>query len=239
MSENKVVKFEPFKSFVNGSFWYKLEEVKVDVIKLSDKPETIHGYYTNVRSISHILEVDYSSFNSEFSPTKNCYPVKGTLYIKNTIEDFKECKKDELINIEGNKLVEDIKNGIVLKDPRLLVRFLLLSFADVKSHKFYYWFCFPCPMTSVLEETKDPIRLSVSEELSAESVVKAFLGISEECNKPFFIIKKKMGNLYAKALSESDGDPDDYYCFCDPVRTDWARPSWVLRLYVYFLAQTL
>lgn len=238
MSQDDIIQFMPFHSVVNSSFWYKLEELKVDVLKLSDKPQRIYGSYSNIRTPSHIIEIDYSAFNSEFSPARNCYSVQGTLYNKNTIESFKECDKIELINEEGNQLIREIIDGRVLKNPRLLVRLALLSFMDLKRHRYYYWFCFPCPMVS-FRQTKDRISLDESKELPVECVLKAFLGITEDANKPFFVLTNKRGNWYVKSLSECDGNPDDYYCYCDPVETACNSPSWVLRLYAFFLSQTL
>lgn len=37
----------------------------------------------------------------------------------------------------------EISSGAAWEDPSLLTRFLVLSFADLKSHRFYYWFAFP------------------------------------------------------------------------------------------------
>lgn len=242
MSENnEILQFLPLKSFVSASFWHKLAELKIEVLKLSDAPKQVYGFYSNLRSKSHLLEVDYSAFNSEFAPPKNCFPVHGTIYNKNTIEDFKDCNKVDLINLEGGKLLEDIKNKVILRDPSLLVRLFILSFADLKCHKYYYWFCFPCPMSPTFSVTKNTqkITLKESEELSAECVLKAFQGIAKYTNKAFFVLTKVDGNWTTKSLSECGGEPVDFFCFCDPVEVGLDQPSWLLRLYAFFLIQTL
>lgn len=53
----------------------------------------------------------------------------GSLHNKNTIEDFKACDKLALIAAEGQQIWKSIENGAFLKDPTLLARFLLISFA--------------------------------------------------------------------------------------------------------------
>ncbi|KAL5274081.1 ATG7 family protein [Megaselia abdita] len=234
MSE-EILQFLPFKSFVNSSFWHKLAELKIDVLKLSDTPETVHGFYSSFQAKSHLLEVDYSAFNSEFTPPKNCFPVQGTIYNKNTIEEFKNCNKVDLVNLEGQKFIEDLKNGKVLKDPWLLFRFFILSFADLKCHKYYYWFGFPCPMSPTFTKNTNTISLKECEELSEDSVLEAFNGIPE---KSFFVLTKTEGHWIGKALADYNGEPDVYFCFCDPVEVGLEQPSWLLRLYAYFLMKT-
>lgn len=67
--------------------------------------------------------------------------------------------KTALLADEGNRLLADMKSGRVLNDASLLTRFFVLSFADLKSHIFYYWFAFPCPLTPTLKLHCDPLRL--------------------------------------------------------------------------------
>lgn len=66
---------------------------------------------------------------SEFSLQKNAFYSNGVIYNKNTIEDFKNCNKTELLIKEGRKIWENIENGSCLIDPTLLSNFVVLSFA--------------------------------------------------------------------------------------------------------------
>lgn len=68
-------------------------------------------------------------FSSEFSLQKNAFYSNGVIYNKNTIEDFKNCNKTELLIEEGKRIWENIENGNCLLDPSLLSNFVVLSFA--------------------------------------------------------------------------------------------------------------
>lgn len=57
------------------------------------------------------------------------FVTHGVLYNKNTIEDFKGCDKQALMDEEGRKIWESITNGSCIDDPSLFVRFFALSFA--------------------------------------------------------------------------------------------------------------
>ena len=58
----------------------------------------------------------------------------------NTIEDFKNADKTALFN----QLADEIWKGIVEdKSTALLNRFLVITFADLKKYKYFYWFAFP------------------------------------------------------------------------------------------------
>lgn len=66
-------------------------------------------------------------------------PFYGTLINKNTIEEFKECNKTEIIQKVGNIIWNCIENGEGVKNPSLLNRFLILSFAVSLKITFYVY----------------------------------------------------------------------------------------------------
>lgn len=84
-------------------------------------------------------------------PPKFSHSAIGTIYNKNTIEEFKALDKLQLLADEGKELLADMCSGGALRDPSLLTRFFVLSFADLKCHSYYYWFAFPCPLTPTLK----------------------------------------------------------------------------------------
>jgi ubiquitin-like modifier-activating enzyme ATG7 len=40
-----ILKFTPFQSAVDAAFWQSLVSKKLDVLKLSDEEQPLHGYY--------------------------------------------------------------------------------------------------------------------------------------------------------------------------------------------------
>lgn len=66
------------------------------------------------------------------SESNGYFVSHGILYNKNTIEDFKNCDKAALMNEEGRKIWESIRNGSCIENPSLFVRFFVLSFAVSK-----------------------------------------------------------------------------------------------------------
>lgn len=69
--------------------------------------------------------------------------VPGTLVNANTLEDFKDWDKAALLRQVAGTIWKDVCSGRALAEPHRLSRFLLLTFADLKTHRFYYWFAFP------------------------------------------------------------------------------------------------
>lgn len=77
---------------------------------------------------------------SEYDERSNYFPIHGYVINKNTVELFKESDKLMLIYEEGQKLIQQLKEGLILKDPSLLNTFLILSFAVRLLNKCYYYF---------------------------------------------------------------------------------------------------
>lgn len=41
------LQFAPFSSCVDGGFWHKLTQLKLDVFQLDQTPKALNGFYTN------------------------------------------------------------------------------------------------------------------------------------------------------------------------------------------------
>ncbi|XP_030558121.1 ubiquitin-like modifier-activating enzyme ATG7 [Drosophila novamexicana] len=240
MSDNKILQFAPFESFVSPTFWHKLAELKLDYDRLSDTKRSIFGHYTNRKASGCLLEVDYSAYNSEAQPPKFSHAAVGHIYNKNTIEEFKALDKTALLADEGRQLLDDMSSGRALNDASLLTRFFVLSFADLKCHSYYYWFAFPCPLTPTLQLLNDPIKLKALP--NCDACVDAIRALPADAQN-FFVLYVDEGakvceaRSLSAALSQFDEQQAEhyYYCFADP--SEYENPAWLMRNYVALLLQ--
>ena len=139
------MQFQAFLSSPDVSFWHTFAKYKLEVAKLSEDPVEVRGYYSNDNSHNALparLSLQAGSFGSSEAPPFQ-FPVPGVLHICNTIERFKESDKKALLSSVGQQIWEDILSGAALEDPSKLLRFLLLSYGDLKKYRFHYWFAFP------------------------------------------------------------------------------------------------
>ncbi|XP_067621644.1 ubiquitin-like modifier-activating enzyme ATG7 [Eurosta solidaginis] len=120
MSNDNVFQYAPLQSFVNPTFWHQLPDIKLNHDRLSDAPKPIHGYYTNCNAKGCLHETDYSSFNGDFHE----------VYVFG---------KHTRITVQ-----KDFRNDRIPYDPTLPARFFVLSFSDLSTYNYYYWFAFPC-----------------------------------------------------------------------------------------------
>ena len=71
------------------------------------------------------------------------FKIPGQLLNTNKIESFKKLDKKQLLHENAMQIVNDIRNKKCIEDPSLLYRFFIISFADLKKHKYVYWCCYP------------------------------------------------------------------------------------------------
>jgi ubiquitin-like modifier-activating enzyme ATG7 len=244
MSDDKIFQYFPFKSHVHPSFWHKLAELKIDVDGLSDKEKNIFGYYTNVNTKNCLMQTDYSAFNSDFNIPRDSFKSHGLLLNKNTIEEFKNCSKKEILEQASIKFWQNIQNGNCIKDPSLLVFFLILSFADLKKYNYYYWFAFPVCSEPVVYKCSDPAFVNTA--ISAthlELLNKEYF--AQKSNTSFFILETTDNGIKINALEDKISATDKeanfrdanlettFFCFADPC--EFVNAGWVLRNFVAFL----
>jgi ubiquitin-like modifier-activating enzyme ATG7 len=132
---------------VDVSFWHALKAKKLDVLKVEDMPLPIRGSYVPAAGTKaengSLMFLDFSAFDIESELPYGAVSCPGTLINVNTLEDFKKMDRKAILFQYGKLILEDIRSGRSSSKPSLLCRFILTTFADLKSHKFHYWFAFP------------------------------------------------------------------------------------------------
>lgn len=144
-------KLEPTKSFVDSSFFIDLTKIKLDQMKLDTSERDILGMYdyTNTaQGIRPSISLNSTSFQnildvSESLPQNTYFVAQGHLNNVNTIDEFKKIDKKAILRKEALNIYSAIKKQSILVDPSILSQFSVLSFADLKKYKFFYWFAFP------------------------------------------------------------------------------------------------
>ncbi|SCU99458.1 LAFA_0G24190g1_1 [Lachancea sp. 'fantastica'] len=132
----------PYQSFIDTSFFQELARLKLEVLKLDSTPKELKSvidtaYIPRGSSCAHLF-LSGESFDAQ-SDHGNGLPVKGTLYNYNTVEEFKKLDKNEFLN---QRALEVWNKS--LDDPNECVRFFIISFADLKTYKFFHWVSVPC-----------------------------------------------------------------------------------------------
>ena len=77
-------------------------------------------------------------------------------------QEFKICDKKTILDRFGLHVWESIRDGSAVANPRLLSRFLIFVFADLKIYRFTYWHAMPALIPSV------PFRLTEEPRLIAQ-----------------------------------------------------------------------
>ncbi|KAI8333621.1 hypothetical protein BC941DRAFT_473373 [Chlamydoabsidia padenii] len=203
-SPNTLLQFTPFQSAIDASFWHALVDKKLDIIQLSQQAQTLQGYYTlGTNSTNTVLPpqlcipgqaLEQNVIRPSFSSVST-----GILINTNTFEQFQSMDKNQLFQETANEIWQSIQSG----DSNKLTRFLMLTFADLKKYKFYYWFAFPAiiPTKPWSLKSNHPIH-QVYTTKQITSLAKSY----HETNQPgFFIIQSNNdeSNLQVLPLSKS------------------------------------
>ena len=145
-----LLQFQPFSSAVDVSFWTELARLKLDILQLSSAPLPILATYTtatHARQPSQLLLGSYSfaRVNGAETPLQSDQCVyDGRLCNANTIDEFRRLDTNGLLDALRDEVWSEISRARQggAAEPQLN-RFLLLTYADLKAHKYYYWFAFP------------------------------------------------------------------------------------------------
>uniref|UniRef100_A0A674EF79 Ubiquitin-like modifier-activating enzyme ATG7 n=1 Tax=Salmo trutta TaxID=8032 RepID=A0A674EF79_SALTR len=181
-SADQKLQFAPFSSALEAGFWHQLTQKKLNDYRLDESPKNIKGYYYNGDPVGlpTRLTLEFSAFEADGPSPARCCPVTGTLYNTNTLEAFKTSDKKALLEQQATEIWDSIQSGDALKDPSLLCKFLLLTYADLKKYHFYYWFCFPALCFSEgIKILKEPATLE--QVFSSKQVT---VGVYDPCTLP-------------------------------------------------------
>ncbi|KAJ3214769.1 Autophagy protein 7 [Dinochytrium kinnereticum] len=224
------LQFEAFASAVDATFWHALASRKVELFRLDDTEREIKGYY----SIGGAPSSSSAILSAPSSPTRTASPALPA-------QDFKAIDKAEAIASVGRKIWDAIKSKEALKDPSILTKFLLLTFADLKKYKFYFWFAFPAfnlpdLFTLAPGERVRPLKdvWTADQVTSLHATIRAFRATPE--SSPFFLLKTTpdSSTIQISSLSSfqsffSATPPEDRIIgFFDPSSLP-SNPGWPLR----------
>ncbi|CAE6510820.1 unnamed protein product [Rhizoctonia solani] len=246
-----VIQFTPLSSLVQPAFWHDLVRLKIDVLKLSAESQPVTASYSAGKSIIDRetgqdvalgcqIVLGGDGFNSQTSVPAHTVGVHGALKNFNTVEEFKAADKSALFNELADELWAAMHSETALTDPSYLNKFLVLTFADLKKFKFFYWFAFPALVAKPAWEIDSSGWLSAEEQLGRENLISLYDSLSslskdKSSHPPYFIARLAAKSGYeVSTLSEWNsffkGVPEDQQIlgFVDPSANPQS-PGWPLR----------
>ncbi|KAI8359877.1 E1-like protein-activating enzyme Gsa7p/Apg7p [Choanephora cucurbitarum] len=215
-----LLKFIPFQSSVDIGFWQSFVSKKLDILKLSSEPQPIHGDYSPGQIISDGIHLpSLFTIPSNGLEIDKANHVKGTLINTNTMPEFRLLDKNQLFQQTVEKIIQAVQSKEALDDPSLLNQFLLLTFADLKKYKFYYWFAFPAIMPSSpwLCHHQESMHLTLPENVP-----------------PYFLIKKDTEGTWQTAPL-NQYECQEYMIGCIDPSTSQDAFGWPLRNLLYLI----
>ncbi|KAJ7379526.1 Autophagy protein 7 [Desmophyllum pertusum] len=239
------VQFAPYSSAVDAAFWHRLTQNKLEVYQLDDKPKPLRGYYVNSDPAGLMcrFNLDYNAFSVEKPVPQKTFPMQGTLINTNTVEAFRTYNKMELIQSVGQQIWDAIRSGKAIEDPSVLCQFVLITFADLKKYKFYYWFAFPalCPDISATSVASPILLGDYFTPTQIASLQSSYDSLSADGLGPgLFLVKVSESVVTVGRINEwetffSVDDSEVLVGFADPC-TMPHNPGWPLRNFIALLA---
>ncbi|KAI0061459.1 E1-like protein-activating [Artomyces pyxidatus] len=243
-----VVQFTQFSSLVQPTFWHELTRLKLEVLKLSDASVPLTAHYSAGRTIKDRntgqevalgcnFTVGSESFDEKHSLPPFAVVAKGIVKNYNTIDEFKNADKRALFSQAADEIWDSIEKD---HDASALNRFLLITFADLKKYKYYYWFAFPALVAHPLWDIEDDWK--EAKEQFTDKQLLSLHGHLEASTTPYFLVRP------AVAGDGVDIAPvEDYTSFFANVPTDSqtigffdpsphpSSPGWPLRNLLAYL----
>ncbi|VDL19125.1 unnamed protein product [Hymenolepis diminuta] len=239
------VYFVPFDSVVDTTFWHVLSKKKLEDYRLDEGPFPMFGQFTNGTppGVSPRMSFDYASMNeTEATPGGNLFNALGYVYVLNTVESFRQLDKKTHITNFGRKYICEVINvqHDFLLHPNKLLIFSLLTYCDLKNHKFYYWFAFPAVKQDKKPKlvTKTPIGKEFTES-QMTSLLQSYDNWRKQSSDAFFCLNSMKYALEVTNLISLDlKNESQYIGYCDPSSHE-DYPGWGLRNLLYALSTTV
>lgn len=130
-------------SAVESVFWNSIGKLKLDDLRLSEGPVSVSGYFEPGRKTEGNVFPSFFHLSGSALESRSLGSFVGNLYMPNSLENFKEMDKQALFQKTILDIESSISSSDVFSDPTLLMQFLVIVFADLKKHRYYYWFAFP------------------------------------------------------------------------------------------------
>uniref|UniRef100_A0A8C6YDA0 Ubiquitin-like modifier-activating enzyme ATG7 n=1 Tax=Naja naja TaxID=35670 RepID=A0A8C6YDA0_NAJNA len=185
------LQFVPFSSALDAGFWHELTQKKLNEYKLDESPKPIRGYYYNgdPPGMPARLTLEFSAFDMNGPTPAHCCPAIGMLYNTNTLESFKSCDKKLLLEQAATEIWDAITSGNAIKNPVLLNKFLLLTFATEALQNSYDQLCQKEGLTALpyflIKCHEDSVHVSLLrnwDDFLSDQREKVIFGVYDPCN---------------------------------------------------------
>ncbi|KAL3793155.1 hypothetical protein HJC23_005657 [Cyclotella cryptica] len=165
LEQVEAVRFLPFQSIADPSFWLDHNSRKLNELKLSEEGVPLRGYFvvshSGAKNASSAADAGSSNvlpgmrFDVADATIRRNEAIRtcGKTYSLNTVESFKKCDKNKFLNeaalpslLSCCGVESDSSGGddVVDVDPSIgLIPSTCLTYCDLKSNMTVYWFAFP------------------------------------------------------------------------------------------------
>ncbi|CAN7938620.1 unnamed protein product [Ixodes hexagonus] len=144
------VQFVPFSSALDGTFWSEISRRKLEVYRLEEGPVPAQAWYScdSAVGLPALANLDHTAFevsspNSTGANIPGSCPLRGRLWVPNSLDAMKKLEKAALLDAAGQEIWDVIEDTSALRDPSTLNTFIGIVYVDLKTYKYWYWFAFP------------------------------------------------------------------------------------------------
>lgn len=243
----KTIQFYPFSTIIDSSFWIELRRLKLDQLKLDSSPVVISPVFSTSRANSHLVQLNYESFQEQQRSPRNLdcaeHYLRGKLIVFNTKSDFDQVDKRALIGSTGLEIWNALCDQTVDRNlDHHLCPFLMIVFGDLKSYCFHYWCAYPALAfpPNILNIAHKPF----AEHFSQSQLQSITNQLSSNRNLFFPIIENQSVKLtsfdcfWSLENIESITESQVLFAFEDPSPSG-EYPGWPLRNYICYVHKRL